>query len=542
MKSGLLAAALAAIVVAVNGNGGHALPRNAATGTDRTVHVPCPGDAAACGAALQAAINSAAAGTTITLDAGKVYEASLVVQPREGASVERVLTITTKGWSDKGQAWDGLVTPADKPRMAVLRGSARATAALAIMNGDDAGFVALRGLAFEATPPAGQGDLIRIGSGDARARAELPRHVSLKQVLLQGDREFGQRRGVAANGMDIAIEQIWCEEIFNAGQDSQCVGAWNGGQRVRVRHAYLAAASENIMIGGAPVPTAEMQPEEWLIEDVILHKPLRWHQDGRNRQVKNLLEFKHGRAIVARRILAVNNWRAAQDGRALLIHYTTNGRCPDCGDLEQVLVEDLVMLNVDGGVSLQGYSWQPDSFSGGKLRDVTLRHAYVQIAGGGRAIQISNVRGAHDITIERSTFVNNGSSWMMASFGRAWSDDTSLGNGGPMEGLRLIDNVFAANGEYGITAPEGKHFGSGIGEFVAGRLQIAGNVIGDAPRQHLAHYNSHKADGKANVAASRADMVKRLSAQTCGEWAEGTGADCERLQPIFGWLRHLPEP
>jgi hypothetical protein len=434
------------------------------------------------------------------------------------------------------------VTPADKARLAVIRGAPRESAAIEIVNGADAGFVTLFGIALEATPPAGQGDLIRIGSGDARTAADVPRDIVLRQLLLQGNRDFGQRRGVAANGVDIDISQMWCEEIFNASQDSQCIAAWNGGKRVRIRHSYLAAASENILVGGATIPTAEMQPADWMIEDVILHKPMRWKQDGRNRQVKNLLEYKHGRNLTARRVLAVNNWRAAQDGRGLLLHYSTNGRCPECGNLEQILVEDFVMLNVDAGVSLQGYSWQADSFSDGKLRDVTLRNLYVQIAGGGRAIQIANVLGAHDFAIERSTIINSGTSWLMASYGRVWRDDASIADGGPISGLRIVDNVFVNNGEYGVTAPETNHFGTGLGQFVTERLRISGNVMGDAPGAHLDNYNRYKGDGESNVEASREELMKRLPATTCGEWKPGKGADCARLKDVFSWLHRLPEP
>ncbi len=507
-----------------------------------TLHVACADSGAGCGRALQAAIDAAPAGTTITLDAGKVYAGSLVVKARPNGDGPRPITITTRGWTDKGAAWTGLVTPADKPRMAVLRGASRTSAALDIENGPGAGHVSLIGLAFEATPPAGQGEIIRIGSGSERDPDNLASHVSIRQVLLQGDREFGQKRGIAANGADIDISQVWCEEIFTPGQDSQCVIGWNGGKRVRIRHSYLAAASENIMIGGGTISAAAMQPDDWLIEDVILHKPLRWKEDGRNRQVKNLLEFKHGRNITARRVLAVNNWRAAQDGRGLLINYTTDGRCPACGNLENVLVEDFVMLNSDEGVSLQGHSWQPDSHSAGKLLDVTLRNLYVHLAIPGRVIEISNVLDRHNIRIERSTFINQGNTWIVGSYGRAWTDNDTIVDGGPMKGLFVIDNVFANNGEYGVTAPDGRHFGRGLGTFADEDLQIAGNVIGDAPDAHMSNYNRAVGKGEANVTVARDRLVGKLPVRVCGEWAAGKGADCSRLQPIFGWLERLPEP
>ena len=506
------------------------------------IHVPCPESGPACAQALQEAVDTAPAGVTLTLDPAKVYDGTIVIKPKIGAGADKRLTITTRGWTDKGAGWDGLVTPADKPRMAVLRGTARGNVGVDIRNGDTGGHVTLFGLAFEAVPPVGQGDVIRIGAGREAKAANMARHVSIRQVLIQGDRTFGQKRAIAANGQDIDIAQVWCEEVFIPGQDAQCIGGWNGGKRVTVRHSYLAAGGENLMIGGAPIASAEMLPEDWVIEDVILHKPLRWKEDGRNRQVKNLLEFKHGKNITARRVLAVNNWRAAQDGMGVLITYTTNGPCRECGNLENVLIEDVVMLNAAGGISLQGYAWQRGSHSDGKLREVTIRNAFVQLSGAGRPLHISNVLGRHDIRIERSTFISGSPAWLVGSYGRAWTDTETLGPGGAMEGLTLLDNVITSNGKYGITAPDGEHYGGGIGAFVASDLQIAGNVIGDAPPAHLGNYNKHKDGHASNESAPRQRMIEKLGTTGCQEWAPRKGADCTRLAPVFALLRRLPEP
>jgi hypothetical protein len=111
-----------------------------------------------------------------------------------------------------------------------------------------------------------------------------------------------------------------------------------------------------------------------------------------------------------------------------------------------------------------------------------------------------------------------------------------------MEGLSLVDNVITSNGKYGITAPDGEHYGTGINAFVAEDLEIAGNVIGGAPPAHLGNYNKHQNGGAPNVGASRERMIENLTPTACQEWAPGKGADCSRLQPVFALLRRLPEP
>jgi hypothetical protein len=518
----------------------------------RTIEVPCEASGPICGEALQEAINIAPPGSTLVLDPEKVYEGTLVIKPKPGADRETRLTITTRNWDNGRAGWDGVVTPADKPRLAVLRARPRSHAAIDIRNGPNAGFVTLTGLAVEANRPSGQGELIRIGSDREASAANMARDIAIRQVLLQGSREFGQKRGIAANGQDIEIAQIWCEEMFIAGQDTQCVSAWNGGKRVRVHHSYLAAGSENILLGGAPIASAEMHPEDWTIEDNILHKPQRWKEDGRNRQVKNLFELKFGTGIVVRRNLMVGNWSAAQDGKAILMHYTTNGACPPCGGLHDIVFEDNVVLNSPGGISFQGYTYRERHQNSEKLLGVSVRNNYFVLTGGGsnRVIAIGNVLGRHDLRFERNTFVNESETWLVGNFGWGWSEGAMV-RGGPMEGLWIVDNVVSHNGRYGITAPSGSHYGSGIGPdgedpkrgpFVSADLQIAGNVLGDAPPAHLGNYNRHAPEDALNVSASTEEMREKLTASACGEWVEGKGADCARLAPVFALLKRLPEP
>jgi hypothetical protein len=117
----------------------------------------------------------------------------------------------------------------------------------------------------------------------------------------------------------------------------------------------------------------------------------------------------------------------------------------------------------------------------------------------------------------------------------------TLGAGGPMIGLRLIGNVFARSGTYGITAPGGSHYGTGIGTFVASGLQISGNVLGDAPASHLANFNKHVGPGPPNLAASRAAILDALPRESCGRYGN-SGADCARLADVFALLNRLPEP
>lgn len=515
------------------------------------VHVPC-------GEAIQPAYDAIVAGGTITLDPSadctSGYPETLTLGPKDGASAMNRVTITTQGWTDKGDEWAGLVTPADLPRMAVIRGTGSSGAVITVANGPGAGYVKLFGIAVRACPPTGNCDLVMVGTDTETDVANMASFVSLRQLLVLGDPVFGSRRGVRIEGRHITLTQSWCQDIFIAGQDTQCVASNRGGRFVDVGFNYLAAASENIMLGGAPIPNADLVPQDWNIHDVILHKPLRWFTEWNGgvspsirRQVKNLFELKHAKRVTAERILMVNNWPESQSGIAILLNYSTNGTCPACGGLEDVTLRDVVVLNSPGGISFQGYSYQAGSNNANKLLRATVENSYFVLTGtgSGRTVQVTNVSGRHDIEVRRSTFRNHTSTWLMGDFGWAWTfDGTAYARvpGGPVYGLRFVDNVFASNGPYGITAPAGSHYGSGFGEFALGDRQIEGNVFGGAPSSHIANYNWHAVADLANTSVPRADLLAALPIDTCGTWTANAGADCSRLAAVFALRQYLPEP
>jgi hypothetical protein len=313
---------------------------------------------------------------------------------------------------------------------------------------------------------------------------------------------------------------------------------------VTVRFNYLAAGAENLLIGGSPITVPEMNPHDWIIEDNIMHKPLRWRADGLNRQVKNLFELKNVRRATVRRNLMVNNWPAAQNGMGALITYATNGTCPACGGIEDVVFEDNVILNSFGGLAIQPYAYAADTFTTKKILRLTIRNNYVQTYGTGsiRSVQIQNVWDRHDIRLERNTFINANTTILQGGYGYVWKNDIAREPGGPMKGLWVIDNVWTQFGAYGITAPDGFHWGTGLSTFVNEDLQFSGNVIGDVPATHLTRLNTLKAAGADNVSMTSADIRAKLPVDACGEVVTGKGADCSRLYLVFALKAYLPEP
>jgi hypothetical protein len=504
-----------------------------------TIHVPC-------GTPIQPVLDDALAGTRIELDPGCLYKGTLTVRPKAGASAAHLLTITTRGWTSKGEGISGLVTPADKPRLATIEATDRNYAAFYVPNGVGAGFVRLVGVAFNGCPPAGACDIIRLGASGHTPAEELPDTIVMEQIVILGDPVFGSKRGVSANARNVTLRQSWCAEIFIAGQDTQCFSAMRGGINVLLEYNYLAAGAENILAGGDTIPAAHLVPRQWIVRRNILHKPARWRPvaqggDGRSRQIKNLFELKQITGALVEENLMVGNWVAAQAGAAVLLNTTTQGTCPECTGVQDVIFRNNVILDSAGGLSIQGYSYEPDSQSVGKTTNIRIEGNYF-VLGTARAVMISNVGGEHNLVLLRNSFRNGSSTWITGACGYVWTSTTARAPGCPMQGLQVVSNVFARNGTYGVTAPDSAHGASGVTRFVDAGLEISGNVIGDAPTGHLATYNKYVATGKPNTTMPRAAIDLALTRDRCGSVGPDVGADCATLAPVFEMLQRLPEP
>jgi hypothetical protein len=517
----------------------------------------------ACGASLQAAYDDVILYENLpapilamvpSADCATYDLSTFVVRAKAGAGPTKRIRITTAGWIDKGTGWAGLVRPSDAPNLAAVRGTGTSGSVIHVPNGAGAGYVEFFGLSVLGCP-SGNCDLMRLSVDNETDPASRAQHIAVRQVLLLGGPQ-GSRRGIRQEARFVDISQVWIQDIFSTNNgETQAISACRGGADTTVRFSYLQAASENIILGGCTYPHADLVPADWLIEDVLIHKPLRWKAEWNNevspfvsREVKNSLELKQARRVTVRRVAMVNNWDDEQSGAALLINTTTNGSCPACVGIQDALFEDIVVLNSPAGVSEQIYSWQDGSNSTGKAQRVTIRNAYFSLYGTGtfRSWQITNAIGRVDLVHDRITLRNNNSTWLAGTYGWTWAYDgitfTKL-PGGPVQGVTWTNSVITGGATYGIDAPGGTRNGSGWATFVDGDRVLTGNVFGGATTTQITNYNqSVPAGAELNASADRAAMLAALPVDACGTYLTGKGADCERLAPVFAMLAYLPEP
>lgn len=222
---------------------------------------------------------------------------------------------------------------------------------------------------------------IQVGNSDETQKtiADVPSHIvlSIRVPKHRGKRAF------AINSTETELLKCSSFDVYDpAGRDSQGVLILNTPGKVTVRGGSFEAASENILVGGAPTSIPNVVPQDLLFEDLVLQKPLTWKTDGVKRVVKNLFELKAGVNVVARRILMTGCWVDGQTGWAIMLTPRDGKR------IENVLLEDITLDEVGGACSVLGYDNEAPS---PQLRDLTIRRmkgkALASSYGSGRFLQ-----------------------------------------------------------------------------------------------------------------------------------------------------------
>jgi hypothetical protein len=163
------------------------------------------------------------------------------------------------------------------------------------------------------------------------------------------------------------------------------------------------------------------------------------------------------------------------------------------------------------------------------------------MGGTSRVIQIENE--PKDVDIDSNTFMHEGSTIIMASYGSKWLvGDQAKIPAGPVQGLRYVNNVAqhgTATASYGIFTPEG-NAGANLGTYFPGAI-IASNVFGGASSTAIGKYNAFTSGlTPTNVSQPLVDFNVQITpsvlcpSSTFRTAPVPAGADCSRL-PLDLW-------
>jgi len=350
------------------------------------------------GGNLQTAINSAALGDTIVLQAGVTFTGPFILPNKSGS-----------GWIYiRGSNYAALpppgtrVTPASAANMPKIQVGSHVGAAIQTSIGAHH----YRFIGIEFKPVAGSlvTNLVTIGNGEPSV-SSLPHDITIDRCYLHGDPNVGARRGVAMNGIRVAVIDSYLSDFKEIDADSQAVWTYNTPGPLKIVNNYLEAAGENFMSGGADPKLSNVVPSDIEIRGNHFFKPLAWMTQAWS--VKNLLEFKIGQRILVEGNLFENVWPHDQSGYAINIKSTNQD-----GGAPWSITQDLTfrlnkLVNVAQGITLAGR----DGTQSQVTRRILIEDNAFHVTGlnGAEARVFQFVGGPIDVTIRHNTGVITGS-------------------------------------------------------------------------------------------------------------------------------------
>jgi hypothetical protein len=371
----------------------------AGTVSGATLSVTADGDASSNGRSLQAALNAAAPGDTLVLQAGQSYAGSfelpakscLPTRPEE----ECWITIRTSAIDALPETRVHPSNTASLPKLVSDSGPVLST---------QPGAHHYRIVGIEMLPGSGiyLTNIVLLGTGVEQSVDELPFKIVLDRCYVHGDRVKGTRRGIALNSRDSDVINSYIEDIKDADNDSQAIAGWNTPGPLRIFNNHLEAAGENVMFGGADPTIPYLVPSDIWIKGNHFYKPLAWKESGQWR-VKNLFELKNARRLLIEANVFENNWQAAQSGFAILFTPRNQDGSAPWSVVEDVWFRYNVVRGVASAMNLLG---SDDIYTSKQTRNIVIEHNLFEDVGtrwGGRGIIFQLLNGTEGVVIRHNT-------------------------------------------------------------------------------------------------------------------------------------------
>jgi hypothetical protein len=424
--------------------------------------------AVASGGDLQAAINAAKPGDTITLPPGAVFNGPYTLPAKGGSSY---ITIRSAAPDSSLPAAGTRIDPSNASLLPKIRvnqnGPAFATAPAA-------SYWRLMFLEIYPSTSTSSANLVELGAADTSqtSLSSVPQHLVIDRCYLHGNASYGQRRGIALNSGDAQILNSYVSDIKGVSQDTQAIAGWNGPGPYLIQNNYLEAAGENVLFGGSDPYISGLVPSNITIRRNVVSKPLAWMSQSWT--IKNLMEFKNVDTVLVDGNTIENNWAAGQQGYAILFTPRNQGGTAPWSVVKNVTVQNNVIRHVAAGFNVLGYDDEATSqqttnivIKNNEIYDVSASYGTSGNPGNGWVAVISG--GVRDITFDHNTIDSDGDDTIV--FYPATSPSIATVTGFVLTNNLLRDNVygiFGANSQPGNVsltqyAPDGYVHRNAIG-------------------------------------------------------------------------------
>jgi hypothetical protein len=426
------------------------------------VHTPMTGTA------FQTALNNAALGDTIVLNAGTTYTGQFTLPDKTTGSG----WITIQSSNLAQLPGEGVrVQPADAANMARLQAPGSNASVVRTPPGKQS--VGTPGnpdyippvpaspahhykfVGVEFVGPANNSSLtalMELGtSTDAQTQmSSVPHDIIIDRCYFRPNIPTASiRRAIALNSASTDITNSYIEEIHQPGSDSQAIAGWNGPGPFNIINNRLEGASENIMFGGDTTRLVGAVPSNIVIRGNHIIKPLHWRDFSYN--VKNLFELKAGSNVLVEDNIMENNWTQGQTGVAIVLKL--GNWSPETPQIvtEDVMIRNNIIRHSNGSIALQGRDYASNSPEGLVRRISFVNNLFDDVNGkwgtsgtGGGTFNIYLTHGPKDVTFDHNTFFNGYTAIEVDSNSATYSN----------ENFKFDNNIIAHN-SYGVRSPLG---------------------------------------------------------------------------------------
>ena len=301
----------------------------------------------AAGGDLQQALDQAAPGDTIVLEAGAVFTGNYILRKKTGYGLITLIS-SASGSLPTDNRRVSLADAAYMPKLVTPSSNSLITTE------DGAHDYRFVGIEFTVKPGVYVFDLINLGSVTTKAVDQLPYNFEFDRVYVHGDPNRGSKRGIALNCRAVIVRNSYFTDFASDFQDTQDMGGWNGPGPFWIENNHLEASGMSVMFGGAAPAIPGLVAADIFFYRNYVTRPAQWR--GKYR-IKNLFELKNARNVDIRYNVFENNWFGGQAGWGILFTVRT---C-EAGDYSWAVVKDInfshnIVRNSEGGaVNILGH-------------------------------------------------------------------------------------------------------------------------------------------------------------------------------------------
>ena len=304
---------------------------------------------------FQAALDSAAPGDVITLEAGAVFTGNFKLPNKESKSGWITIRSSapdaslppagTRIHPSAASLLPKIVSPDTQPAMRTAAGAHHYR------------FIAVE---FSLAPDVKTNyGIVSFGSDEHTSLDQLPHDLILDRCFIHGSPSADLSRGLALNCASASVIDSFISECHGEGFDAQAIASWNGSGPFKIVNNFLEGAGENVLFGGADPAIPGLVASDIEFRRNLCSKPLSWKPDhptyaGRHWTVKNLFELKNARRVLVEGNLFENNWVDGQAGVAILMTPRNQDGTAPWSVVEDVTFTNNIVRHTSGAINILG--------------------------------------------------------------------------------------------------------------------------------------------------------------------------------------------